>query len=76
MVLLAETVDPSTLERLGTAGIVAVILLAALVWTVRQWQAERTRNEALTERLVSTIERIVPVLDRTERALDRRERET
>lgn len=76
MILLSEPgVGPSTLERLGTAGIVAVCLLAALVWMVRQWQAERARNEALTERLIALGEQVAPVLDRATRALDRRERE-
>lgn len=75
MIFLAEGVDPSTLERLGVAGIVAVFLLAGLVWAVRQWQAERARNEALTERLLSLAERTLPTLDRAERALDRMERQ-
>lgn len=84
MILLAESsLDPSTLERLGTAGIVAVILLGVIVWLVKDRariitdrDAERVKAEALAERLVSTIERVIPVLDRAERALDRRERET
>lgn len=82
MILLAETVDPSTFERLGTAGIVAVILLAAIGWLIKdraairaERDAERRRSEAVADRLVQTIERVLPMLDRVERALDRRERD-
>ena len=83
MILLSEPgVDPSTLERLGTAGIVAVILLGVIYWLVKDRariiadrDAERVKADTLADRLVSTIERVIPVLDRAERALDRRERD-
>lgn len=75
LLLAAETVDPSVLERLGTAGIVAVVMAAAIVWLVRQLAAERAANRELSDRLVSTIERTVPVLERATRALERQERE-
>lgn len=73
--LASDAVDPSVLERLGTAGIVTIVMLAAIVWLVRQLAAERAANRELSDRLVSTVERTVPVLERATRALDRRERD-
>lgn len=71
------------LERLGVAGIVAVILLGVIGWLIRDRNrliadrdAERERNRSMADRLVATMERVIPVLDRTERALDRQERGT
>lgn len=62
-------------EQLGVAGIVSALLLAALIYQVREKNAERARNDALTERLLTLAERALPVLDRVERALDRSERQ-
>lgn len=74
-ILASDAVDPSVLERLGTAGIVAIVMLAAIVWLVRQLTAERAANRELSDRLVSTVERTVPVLEQATRALDRLERD-
>lgn len=73
--LASDAVDPSVLERLGTAGIVAIVMAAAIVWLVRQLTAERAANRELSDRLVSTVERTVPVLEQATRALDRLERD-
>lgn len=73
--LASDAVDPSVLERLGTAGIVAIVMAAAIVWLVRQLAAERAANRELSDRLVSTVERTVPVLEQATRALDRLERD-
>ena len=70
-------VDPATWERLGTAGIVAVIMAAAIAWLIRDRlrvladrDKERQRNQDLSDRLVEQAERIVPVIERNAAALE------
>lgn len=86
LMLFASEVPASTWERLGTAGIVAVLLLAALYWRDKrandveaslkaELAAERAKVDDVTNRLISTVQQAIPVLDRVDRALERRERQ-
>ncbi len=75
MLLLAESVDPASFERLGVAGIVCLILLAGWVREYRERKAERSRNDEMTDRLIALAERQLPIMDRVDRALDRMERQ-
>lgn len=77
MTILAQ-LDPATLERLGTAGIVAVLMAAGITWLIRdRWRVvadrdrERQRSHELGERLVEQAERVVPVIERNAAALER-----
>lgn len=75
--------DPGTLERLGTAGIVAIVLLAVIGWLLRDRTKERADKDRIaaqrddlfaqvidtTATVTETLATVGPILEATNQEL-------
>lgn len=71
-------IDPSLWSQFGPFGICLAVLLAVIVWLLRERTADKKtisegelRERALYDRIIVAHEHLIPVLERTARVLER-----